>query len=115
MCCLRTDRFRVPAEKTAPMTDERELVELASAAIEEAARTLPPLPLPVIDATVAGFAPVPARVEVTYTPYDPCADGWHCPGCTTDNAVTGGFDLDCCRCGAKWVPGTGWAEPSRPA
>ena len=55
------------------MTDERDLVELASAAIEEAARTLPPIPLPVIDATAAGFGPgpVPERVEVTYTPYEP--------------------------------------------
>jgi hypothetical protein len=61
------------------MTDERDPVELASATIEEAARNLPPLPLPVIDATAAGFAPVPERVEVTYTPYDPCAEGEHCP------------------------------------
>lgn len=51
---------------------ERDPVVL-DASIEDvlALAQLSPIGWPVIDATAAGFGPVPERVEVTYTPYEP--------------------------------------------
>jgi hypothetical protein len=94
------------------MSDEpagRDLVELASAAIEEAARNLPPFPLPAIDATAAGFGPVPERVEVTYTLVSPeraelahtdrhCRVYWGSHGCQHARGHDGPHECDCCVC-----------------
>lgn len=89
------------------MTDERDLVVLASAAIEDAARTLPPIPLPSIDASAAGFAPVSSLVVVSHEPIWPqpkllddgaCRVYWGSHGCRHDRGHDGDHECDCCEC-----------------